>query len=361
MVEPGELSLEDSEVVAGEEADAVPARERQAVIPDWLAGERLDKALASLFGDGMSRATVQRLMRAGEVTSGERRLDSPDAKAVAGVRITLREPAPEPLVALPEAIPLVILYEDADLLVIDKPAGLVVHPGAGVPGGTLVNALLHHCREGAPGGGLSGIGGRLRPGIVHRLDKGTSGLLVAAKSDRAHLGLSAQFAAHTVERSYLALVRGDPGGSGTVDAPIGRDPHQRQRMAVVERGGRRAVTHYRLLKPLSGLALIGCRLETGRTHQIRVHLASIGHPLLGDPLYARPYSPPGWWPEGSREVVRRFCRQALHAGSLGFIHPVSGAWLRFLAPPPADFAGLLAALEAVPAPPVAGGGRGYRS
>jgi 23S rRNA pseudouridine1911/1915/1917 synthase len=228
------------------------------------------------------------------------------------------------------------VFEDDHLLVVDKPAGLVVHPAAGNFDGTLVNALLHHCA-----GRLSGIGGVARPGIVHRIDKGTSGLLVVAKTDVAHEGLAAQFARHSIDRRYQAIVAGIPNPpSGTVDAPLARSSANRQKMAIVEDGrGKRAVTHYRLDRALRGASVVECRLETGRTHQVRVHMTSIGHPLLGDPVYGRSRS-------GHRELLKRlnFERQALHAAELGFIHPVTGEALSFKSAVPSDMQELLSAL-----------------
>ena len=283
------------------------------------AGKRLDAVLAKLE-PSLSRAQAQRLIDAGEIRVGGAPA-KPAHKLRAGERIEGSVPAPTPTEVVAEAIPLAILYEDADLVVIDKPAGMVVHPAPGHAGGTLVNALLHHCRD------LSGVGGELRPGIVHRLDKDTSGVLVVAKHDRAHRALAAQWKGHAIEREYLALVRGAPrAASGTVDAPIGRHPVDRKRMSTTTRRGRSAVTHWRVERKLSGATLLRVRLETGRTHQIRVHLASIGLPVLGDPVYGKA---PGAG------------RQMLHAAVLGFLHPTSGAPLRFEAPPPADFAALV--------------------
>jgi 23S rRNA pseudouridine1911/1915/1917 synthase len=225
-----------------------------------------------------------------------------------------------------------VRYEDDHLIVVDKPAGLVVHPSAGHRTGTLVHALLHHCRD------LSGIGGVLRPGIVHRLDKGTSGLLVAAKSDPAHRHLAAQFKAHSIEREYLALVRGEPGAeSGSIDAPIGRHPSDRKRLSTRGKRGRPAVTHWRVEVRYRGLTLLRVRLETGRTHQVRVHLASAGLPVAGDPVYG-----------GGRKVTRSLGleRQALHAARLGFEHPVSGERMSFESPLPADLHRAIVGLEA---------------
>jgi len=237
----------------------------------------------------------------------------------------------------PEAIPLVVLYEDADLIVIDKPAGLVVHPAPGHPSGTLVNALLHHC------GDLAGIGGVLRPGIVHRLDRGTSGVMVAAKNDAAHIGLSSQFAAHSIERRYLTFVRALPrADSGRIDRPIGRHPRDRKRMSVVSTAGRESITNWRVLVryPNAGVSQLEIRPETGRTHQIRVHLASAGMPLVGDVIYGR-----------ARGRAAELGRPALHAALLGFDHPIRGERLRFDVPLPQDLRELIEKLgPASPAP-----------
>ncbi|MBF0426393.1 MAG: RluA family pseudouridine synthase [Magnetococcales bacterium] len=338
---------------------------RVVLIPPSLAGMRLDQALAAC-DHTLSRSVIQRLIRQGAICRDEG-IPGADALRMAaldpadrvrgGERFCIEPPPPEPMTATPEAIPLVIRYEDDHLLVVDKAAGLVVHPGAGNARGTLVNALLHHCGvqvvEGgrtSEGGepGLSGVGGPFRPGIVHRLDKDTSGLLVVAKNDAVHAALAEQFAAHSVTRRYLALIRGLPRPhQGTIDAPIGRHPTRRTRMAVTSRHGRRAVTHFTILERFAGLTLIACRLETGRTHQIRVHLAHIGHPVLGDPVYSRPFQPPGPWPEAVRMCVTAFRRQALHAAALGFTHPVTGQRLEYDAPLPTDFAELLAALRSL--------------
>ncbi|MEE4537182.1 MAG: RluA family pseudouridine synthase, partial [Erythrobacter sp.] len=235
----------------------------------------------------------------------------------------------------PQDIPLVVAYEDENLIVVDKPAGMVVHPAAGNPEGTLVNALLHHC-----GGSLSGIGGVARPGIVHRIDKDTSGLLVAAKTDAAHEGLAAQFAAHSVHRRYLAVCAGHPNPpEGTIDERLGRSDANRKKMAVLAKNssrGKRAVTHYKVIERLDAGALIECRLETGRTHQVRVHCASIGHPLLGDPLY-------GKTPKPLKPLLSKlnFARQALHAAELGFHHPILATDLRFVADMPTDMRELI--------------------
>jgi 23S rRNA pseudouridine1911/1915/1917 synthase len=294
-----------------------------------LAGQRLDVALAKLE-PGLSRAQVRRLVESGEVTVAGAAV-KPAHRLKLGERIAGRVPPAEPVNVAAEALPLVVLFEDPDVIVIDKPAGLVVHPAPGHAGGTLVNALLHHCRD------LSGVGGELRPGIVHRLDKDTSGVLVVAKNDRAHRSLAAQFKAHTVEREYLALVRGAPGAaSGKVDAAIGRHPTDRKKMSTRAKRGRAAVTHFKVEEKLRGATLLRVRLETGRTHQVRVHLASIGLPVLGDPVY-------GGGRAASAELG--LTRQALHAARLGFVHPASGEMLRFESPLPADLAAALAALR----------------
>lgn len=233
---------------------------------------------------------------------------------------------------MPEEIPLDIVYEDADLVVVNKPRGMVVHPAAGNYRGTLVNALLNHCRD------LSGINRALRPGIVHRLDKDTTGLLVVAKNDTAHLDLACQIKERRVKRQYLALVHGHPPQEGTVDAPIGRHPVHRKKMAVEPRHGRPAVTHFRVLERYPGYALVEARLETGRTHQVRVHMAYIGHPLLGDPVYA------------PRRPRLGLAGQALHACTLGFRHPRTGEYLEFRAPLPRDFEEVLEHLRDKPRP-----------
>jgi 23S rRNA pseudouridine1911/1915/1917 synthase len=251
-------------------------------------------------------------------------------------RATPPMPESRPAHNEPQAIPLTIAFEDEHLLVVNKPAGLVVHPAAGNLDGTLVNALLHHC-----GGSLSGIGGVARPGIVHRIDKDTSGLLVVAKTDVAHEGLAKQFAAHSVDRRYLAIVSAVPAvAHGSVDAPLARSAANRKKIAVVEGSrGKRAVTHWRRVRPLKDAALVECRLETGRTHQVRVHMASIGHPLLGDPVYGRSG-------KAHAKLLKElgFDRQALHAAELGFTHPVTGRRLSFSSAMPPDMQELLAAL-----------------
>ena len=306
----------------------------QATIGDGAAGWRLDRALAAAV-PALSRERIKALISSGAVEGPTGLVRDPSAKAAAGgYRLTIPEPKPAHNVA--QEIPLAIVHEDEHLLVVDKPAGMVVHPAAGNFDGTLVNALLHHCA-----GRLSGIGGVARPGIVHRIDKDTSGLLVVAKTDLAHEGLARQFARHSIHRAYLAVVAGLPSPpSGTVDAPLARSAANRKKMAIVEGGrGKRAVTHYRTLQPLREAALVECRLETGRTHQVRVHMASIGHPLLGDPVYGRTRP-------AHRELLKSlgFHRQALHAAELGFEHPVSKQNLSFKSALPSDIQELFGAL-----------------
>jgi len=331
--------------------------------PD-AAGVRLDQWLTQKLGSEFSRSRVQALIRQGAVTAGGKPVDDPGRKLKSGETVAIDLPEPEAAEPQGEDIPLDILYEDDELVVIDKPAGLVVHPGAGNPRGTLVNALIHHC-----GDSLSGIGGVKRPGIVHRLDKETSGVMVVAKTDRAHRALSAAFADHgrsgELERAYVALVWGAPERDvGMVDAPLGRAA-DRVRRAVVPAGradAREAVTHYRVLErfgaapstgktrsPLAApslASLLECRLETGRTHQIRVHMAHIGHPVVGDPDYGQAFrTKANRLPEPLRTMTNGFPRQALHAQLLAFSHPVTGEMMRFEAPMPADMAALVGAFR----------------
>ncbi len=285
------------------------------------AGMRLDAYLAEKLED-MTRSYLQHLIGDGSVSVTGRKKTAKNCRLREGDEVTVKIPPPRALDVCAEDIPLDIVYEDDFLLVVNKPKGMVVHPAAGNDSGTLVNALLHHCGE-----NLSSINGVIRPGIVHRIDKDTSGLLAVAKTDQAHRGLSEQLKEHSMTRSYLAVAyhrfREE---EGTVDAPIGRDRMNRLKMAVVPAGeGRRAVTHYRQLDFSQGFSLIECRLETGRTHQIRVHMASINHPLLGDRVYG-----PGKNPYGARS-------QMLHAQTLGFIHPVTGKYMEFFREPPGEF------------------------
>ena len=305
-------------------------------VPEDLDGTRLDRCLAELNPE-WTRSRVRRLIDAGHVLLNEK-LAKPSATVHQGDRIVADVPLPEPLDAEAEDIPLDIVFEDDDLLLVNKPAGLVIHPAAGNPTGTLVNALLHHCSD------LSGIGGVERPGIVHRLDKDTTGLLVVAKSDRAHLGLSIAFRNRKIHKTYLAVCYGAPGEpDGVVDEPIDRHPRERQRMAIVAEG-RPARTLYHVDEQFAGASLISCRPVTGRTHQIRVHMAHVGHAIVGDPLYAgrqwRSLSDPP-----SQAACRSFPRQALHARRLGFIHPVTHKEVTFEAPVPADFEELVATLR----------------
>lgn len=298
-------------------------------------GWRLDRALASAIPT-LSRERLKTLIKSGSVEAQGTPVRDPALK-VKGDEL-LRVAIPEPAAAHnePQDIPLEIVFEDDHLLVVDKPAGLVVHPAAGNLDGTLVNALLHHCA-----GRLSGIGGVARPGIVHRIDKDTSGLLVVAKTDVAHEGLAKQFAAHSVDRRYIAIVDGTTRtGGGAIDAPLARSSTNRKKIAIVEGGrGKRAVTHWKRLEVLKNAALVECRLETGRTHQVRVHMASIGHPLLGDPVYGRSGKT-----HGKLLKALDFHRQALHAAELGFTHPVTKGRLSFSSPVPPDMQELIRAL-----------------
>ncbi len=294
---------------------------------------RLDKALAE--ATDLSRERIKTLIGAGAVTLAGQTATTASAKVAEGTPFAIELPRPQPLDLEPQDIPLEIVFEDAHLVVVDKPAGMVVHPAAGNHDGTLVNALLHHCA-----GRLSSINGVERPGIVHRIDKDTSGLLVVAKTDQAHEGLAAQFADHSIHRRYLAICAGHPNPpEGTVEGRIGRSDRNRKKMAVLAPDatrGKHAVTHYALQRRLRHCSLIECRLETGRTHQVRVHCASIGHTLLGDPLYGRTPGP-------LKEVLARlqFNRQALHAAELGFHHPATGETVQFRAELPCDMVELI--------------------
>ena len=310
----------------------------ELVVAAGEAGLRLDTWLARRL-PALSRSRLQALIEAGHV-----RLDSAPARASARVKAgqvaAVRVPAATPAEPKAEDIPLRVVHEDAWLLVIDKPAGLVVHPGAGAAGGTLVNALLARVHD------LSGIGGVLRPGIVHRLDRGTSGLLVVAKDDATHRALVRQFASRTVEKEYLALVHGSPGRrSGEIDAPIGRDPLRRQRMSVRAPRGREAKTSWSVVERFDGAALLRVRIHTGRTHQIRVHLLSIGHPVAGDAVYGGTRTPSSRR-AAARQALSSLERPALHAARLAFAHPASGARIAFEAPLPGDFARVIGELRA---------------
>lgn len=298
---------------------------RELVVPDGAPAERLDRWLAA-SGVGPSRAFVQKLIDAGHVLV-DGRVAPASHKVRPGQKVLVAIPPPEPTATLPEAIPLDVLYEDDDVIVINKPQGMVVHPAAGNRAGTLVNALLAHCR------GLSAIGGKERPGIVHRLDKDTSGVLVVAKNDDAHVSLQKQIQAREARREYLAIVHGRVREErGRINAPIGRHPVDRKRMAVIA-GGRPAVTDYEVLERFPGYTLVRAILQTGRTHQIRVHMAHLGHPVVGDPVYGARRSP--WNLKG----------QCLHAQRLAFRHPRTGAWMSFTAPLPPDMEKVLADLR----------------
>ena len=331
----------DDDILGADAPERNDGEPLTADLPETLAGHRLDKVLAPLFPD-LSRARLQALIGEGRLALDGQPVTDASRKARAGT-YTLLVPPPAPADPEPQDLPLSILYEDQHLIVVDKAAGMAVHPGPGTPDGTLVNALLHHC-----GDSLSGVGGVARPGIVHRLDKDTSGVMVAAKSDVAHQGLSKLFSTHDIDRLYVALTRGAPSpANDTIETQIGRSPGDRKKMAVLRSGGRTAITHYRVEavfgpqdKPLA--ARVACRLETGRTHQIRVHMASKGSPCLADPVYGA--SQPA---QAVREMVAAagLKRQALHAAVLGFVHPVTGETLRFETPLPADMAALQADLE----------------
>jgi 23S rRNA pseudouridine1911/1915/1917 synthase len=311
------------------------------IAPPDAAGDRADRFLAQTIGT-LSRSRVKTLIEAGFVTRDGAVFTQPADPVRPGALYALTPPAVVSAVPLPQAIPFDILFEDRHLIVLDKPAGLVVHPAPGNEDGTLVNALLAHC-----GDALPGIGGERRPGIVHRLDRDTSGVMVVAKTEQALATLSAAFAARDIERTYAALVWGLMAPSeGEIEGPIGRDPRDRKRMALVNRGGKPALTRYRTKTVLhAAISLLECRLATGRTHQIRVHLASSGHPVVGDPVYIRRIPAASRaLPEPQRGLCLDFPRQALHAAVLGFRHPATGEMLRFETSPPPDFQALLSSL-----------------
>lgn len=295
-------------------------------IDSELAGERLDRALTD-EEEGLTRSAVQKLLERGLITVNGKPA-AKNAKLKNGDVVEMILPEPQEITARPENIPLDIVYEDSDLLVVNKPKGMVVHPAPGHTDGTLVNALLAHC-----GDSLSGINGELRPGIVHRIDKDTSGLLIVAKNDLAHRGLAEQIQVHSFTREYQAVVYGTfKQDEGTVNAPIGRDPNDRKRMTVTNQHARHAVTHYQVKTRYQGFTHLVLRLETGRTHQIRVHMAHLGHPVAGDPVY------------GPKKIITRLEGQCLHAGKIGFVHPRSGAYLEFEAPLPEYFTSFLRGL-----------------
>ena len=300
----------------------------ELTVAEEMSGKRLDSVLAGMMPE-YSRSFIQKLFENGSITVGGDPCSEKKRKAAAGDIVEITIPQPERLEVEAEDIPLDIVYEDDELLVVDKPAGMVVHPAPGNHSGTLVNALMYHC-----GDALSSINGVIRPGIVHRIDKDMSGLLMVAKTDRAHNALSAQLAEHSITRRYKAIVYSNiKEDEGTVDKPIGRDPGNRLRNAVVYTNSKNAVTHYRVLERFGGFTLVEAVLETGRTHQIRVHMAYIRHPLLGDTLYG---------PAKNRYGAKR---QMLHAGVLGFVHPVTGEYMEFNSPLPQDFEDVLAKLR----------------
>ncbi len=302
--------------------------------------ERLDRYLAECLPD-LTRSQLKKLIDEGRVLLCGQAAKA-GSKLKGGEEVVVSIPPPAPAEALPEEIPLNILYEDSHLIVVDKPAGLVVHPAAGHQGGTLVNALLHHCID------LSGVGGELRPGIVHRLDKDTSGVMVATKDDATHNGLAGQFKAHSIKRRYLALVHGlVPKARGTVDVAIGRHPTDRKKMSGRTRSGRRAVTHWRVVElfDLDRLTLVELSLETGRTHQIRVHFSEMGLPIVGDPVYGNKGKASALADSKLRGLLQGLKRQALHARLLGFIHPQSGQYMEFESPLPTDMQVILDYLQ----------------
>jgi 23S rRNA pseudouridine1911/1915/1917 synthase len=326
---------EDNAIFSGSESDSGGSLV-DLVVSEQEAGARLDRYLADSLPD-LSRSRVQALLRADCVRMGSGRIvTDASGRVKMGERYSVAVPPPEAAVPEAQNIPLDVVFEDQHLIVVNKPAGMVVHPAPGNWDGTLVNALLHHCGE-----SLQGIGGVLRPGIVHRIDKDTSGLLVAAKSDKTHAGLAALFAAHDIDRRYRALVIGVPDTlRGTIDQNIGRHPTDRVRFAPVgPHSGKTAITHYRVLGQADlSVCLVECTLETGRTHQIRVHMTAMGHPLIGDRLYNKTTrTRRAALTRERREAIDAFPRQALHAQSLGFAHPITGQDLLFEAAPPKDF------------------------
>lgn len=296
-----------------------PKEEDIEICPEW-AGERIDSILPVLV-DGISRSAVQRLIQGGRVLVNGKNCGK-SYRLKTGDRVKIRIDSPQPMEAVPQDIPVDIVYEDQDVIVVNKPKGMVVHPAAGNFDGTLVNALLYHCA-----GNLSGINGVMRPGIVHRIDKDTSGLLLVAKNDMAHKSLAEQIKAHAAARIYEAVVCGGLDAQGVVDAPIGRHPVQRKRMAVTEKNSKNAVTHYEVVQRFGQYTHVRLKLETGRTHQIRVHMAHIGHPVAGDPVYGH--------------IEKGLEGQCLHARSVGFTHPRTGEWLFFTSALPEYFKNFL--------------------
>lgn len=299
---------------------------RQWLVDDEAAKQRIDKYVKTLLDDDTSRSQIQIWIDDGHIEVNGLAVKA-NYKVAEGDRVTLIIPEAESVEIAAEDIPLDIYFEDRDVIVVNKPRGMVVHPAPGHSSGTLVNALMAHCQD------LSGINGELRPGIVHRIDKDTSGLLMAAKNDKAHASLAAQLKEHSVTRKYLALVHGNLShDQGTVDAPIGRDPHDRKMYTVIDRNSKHAVTHFHVVERFGDYTLLELKLETGRTHQIRVHMKFIGHPLVGDPMYGR-----------SKGI--KFNGQALHAAVLGFVHPSTGEYKEFTAPIPSDMEDLLLSLR----------------
>ena len=312
-------------------------------VPSGKGGIRVDRFLSDALSD-VSRSRLQGVIIAGGVQVNGQPVTESKYKIRDGDVVDVDFPPVLPSEVIAQDIPLDVVYEDDDLIVINKPAGLVVHPAAGNPDNTLVNALLSHC-----GDSLSGVGGVARPGIVHRLDKGTSGLMVAAKNSVSHASLSAQFAAHSIKRAYKALVWGAPSPlQGTVTGNIGRNPGNRKKMAIVSRGGKHAVTHYHVERTFgTDVALVECRLETGRTHQIRVHLSSLGHPLIGDPQYGGGSRRARHLDKACLDILRFYDHQALHACLLGFHHPTREKQMVWQADPPSDFSDLIDQLESL--------------
>ncbi len=311
---------------------------REFTFPAGEGPERLDSFLARAVDD-LTRSAAQRLIDEGMVTV-DGTASKPSLKLKGGERVIVSIPPPLPAEPAAEQIPLEILYEDSDLIVVNKPAGMVVHPGAGTGSGTLVNALLGHCRD------LSGIGGQVRPGIVHRIDKDTSGVLVVAKNDRTHVALAHQFKEHTVKRVYLALVFGSPkADKGRIESVIGRHPSERTKMSGRARHGKHAVTHWQTVCRYPGLTLLRLKLETGRTHQIRVHLSEAGHPLVGDQVYGGGGRLAAIRDPELRRLIRELGRQALHAKVLGFVHPSTGEYLEFDTELPEDMARIIEYLQ----------------
>ena len=310
----------------------------QLTFPSDLDPERLDSFISRSVPE-ITRSAALRLIETGFATvNGQKQ--KPALKLKGGEEISIIIPPPAPAEPQPEEIPIEVLYEDSEVVVVNKGAGMVVHPGAGNPEGTLVNALLAHCKD------LSGIGGELRPGIVHRIDKDTSGTLVVAKSDRAHNALADQFKEHTIKRVYLALVYGSPKeDKGRIESIIGRHPTERKKMSTKARHGKDAVTHWRVVARYPGVTLLRLKLETGRTHQIRVHLSEAGHPLLADEMYGGGGRLSGLQDPVLKQMIRAMGRQALHAKTLGFLHPISREYLEFDTELPPDMAGIVAYLD----------------